>query len=57
MKICPKAYKMCQSEFKTLPKTKFTLNKLPKIFNLYICQSDEISRNLVTLPLNGELDA
>ena len=30
--ICPKAYKLCQRELKTLPKTKQTLNMLPRIF-------------------------
>ena len=33
MKVCPIAYKLCQSELKTLPITKETLNILPKIFN------------------------
>ena len=30
--ICPKAYKLCQSELKTLPKTEKTLNILPNVF-------------------------
>ena len=32
MKISPKAYKFCLSKMKTLPKTKYTLNILTKIF-------------------------
>ena len=47
MIICPKAYKLCQSDLKTLPKTKKTLNILLKTFN--ICQSGGFSPNVVTL--------
>ena len=35
MKICPKAYKLYQSELKTLPKTKKTLNMLSNIFKYW----------------------
>ena len=33
--IFPKAYKLCQSKLKTLPKTKLTLDVLPKIFKYF----------------------
>ena len=51
MKIFPNAYILYQSGLKTLPKTKSTLNILPKIFN--IGQSGGISPNMVTLVVNN----
>ena len=48
MKNCPKVYKNCQSKLEILPNTKLTLSKWPKFLN-DVCQSDEISPNLVTL--------
>ena len=47
MKICPMAYKIYPNRLKILPNTKWTLSKCPK--NLTVCQSGEISPNLVTL--------
>ena len=48
MKNCPKVYKNCQSKLEILPNTKLTLSKWPKFLN-DVCQSGEISPNLVTL--------
>ena len=47
MKLCTKAYKLCQSLFKTMPKQNKPKTYCQRCLN--ICQSEGISQDLITL--------
>ena len=50
VKNCPKAYKLCQCELKTLPQTKLTLNILAKMFK-YLPKWSNVAKSSHTVCL------